>query len=378
VTATIRDIQLIPIAYDLPAGTAYGSARGMVARRAATIVQVLTSDGITGIGEAWGPPEALAGYLETARGCYIGRSIFDQRAIWHLVLAKQYHFGTENALTWLMGGIDIALYDAIGKTLGIPVYQLLGGKVRDRIPVYASGGYITRDPANQLAVQLHRLQGRGFQALKIKIGLNPRSDAERVALARQLFPSAALMVDANGNYTLDLARESMRRIEEYGVFWYEEPLAPQDLEGYRALTASSPIPIATGEALYAAFDFDRMLSMRALDIAQPDLTLCGGLTQGRLVADLCLLRHARLSPHVWGGAVGLAAALHLMAAHPAYPHSDNEAYPPYLEYDAGVNPLRDELLTTPLAPIDGFIAVPGGAGLGVDLNAEALNRFSMS
>lgn len=365
------------MAYDLPPGKAYGSARGLVPRRSATIVRVTSADGVVGIGEAWGPPGMVASYLEFVRGYFVGKSLFDFRAQWHLILARHYHFGTQNALIWLLSGIDIALHDAIGKTFGVPVYQLLGGKVRDSVPVYASGGYITADPTNQLPAQLERLRGGGFGALKIKIGLNPASDRERVVLARTAFPAAHLMVDANGNYTLDSLRASVKRIQDFDVFWYEEPLAPQDFDGYRTLAQTASIPVATGEALYTAFDFDRMLSPRALDIAQPDLTLCGGLSQGKLVADLCMLRHVRFSPHVWGGAVGLAAAVHLMAAQPAYPQSDNAVYPPYLEYDVGDNPLRDELLTTPLRPVDGAIPVPKGPGLGIELDQKALERFRL-
>ncbi len=373
--STIRDIELLALEYPLAPGKGYGSARGLVAKRAATLVKLTTADGIVGMGEAWGPPAAVASFLELARGYYLGRSVFEQRALWNLVLAKHYHFGTQNPLVWLLSGIDIALHDAIGKTFGVPVYQLLGGKLRERIPVYASGGYITQDPDNQLERQLARLEGSGFRALKIKIGLSPKSDAERTALARSAYPHADLMVDSNGNYTLESARASARGLERHGVFWYEEPLAPHDLDGYRALLAQSPIPLAAGEALYTAYDFERMLAPRALDIAQPDLTLCGGLTQGKLIADLCLLRHARMSPHVWGAAVGLAAAVHLMAAHPAYPAGDNEPQPAYLEYDVGDNALRDAILREPLLAVDGHIAVPNRPGLGIELDERALARF---
>jgi D-galactarolactone cycloisomerase len=371
----IRDIELIALEHALAPGKAYGSARGLVQKRTATLVRVHTEDGVLGVGEAWGPPALIAPYLDIVRGYYAGRSIFDQRVLFHHILAKHYHFGAQNALISLLGGIDIALYDAMGKRLGVPVYQLLGGKARDKVAVYASGGYITRDHENQLQYQLRRIADRGYNALKIKIGLNPASDAGRVELARSMFPHAHLMVDANGNYTLDAARESMKRIAPFDVSWYEEPLAPQDFDGYRALHRDTPIPLATGEALYTAYDFDRMLSPRALDVAQPDITLCGGLSQAKLIADLCLLRHARLSPHVWGGAVGLAAAVHLVAAHSPYPHSDNEAQPCYLEYDVGDNRLRDEILKEPLHPVNGFIAVPNKPGLGIELDERAVVRL---
>jgi hypothetical protein len=159
------------------------------------------------------------------------------------------------------------------------------------------------------------------------------------------------------------------------VGWFEEPLAPAEEEGYRLLHARATIPVATGEALYTAFAFDRLLAPRAMDVAQPDLALVGGLSQGRLISQLCTLRHARLSPHVWGSGLGLAAAVHLVAAHPAYPATTNEADPPWVEYDVADNPLRDEILLAPLRPVQGRIAVPMAPGLGVEPDRAALVRF---
>jgi D-galactarolactone cycloisomerase len=183
-------------------------------------------------------------------------------------------------------------------------------------------------------------------------------------------------VDANGNYGLDQVLASMRAIAPFGIDWYEEPLSPADEEGYRALHARSEISIATGEALYTAYAFDRLLAPRVIDIAQPDLALCGGLSQGRLIGQLCTLRHARLSPHVWGTGFGLAAAVHLVAAQPPYPAvAESEADPPWVEYDVAENPLRDELLREPLRPVNGVIPVPLAPGLGVEPDRAALERF---
>ena len=185
-----------------------------------------------------------------------------------------------------------------------------------------------------------------------------------------------ILVDANGNYTVDEALDSMRRIADYGIEWYEEPLPPLDFDGYAVLRARAPIPIATGEALYTAWDFKRLLDLRAVDIVQPDLSLCGGLRAGREIALLARLHHVRLSPHVWGSGVGLAAACHFVASLPDYPHSRNIVQPPLIEYDVGDNALRDGILKEPIIVENGACVLPDRPGLGVELDPLAVRRFS--
>jgi D-galactarolactone cycloisomerase len=372
----IRDIRLIPLAYRMPRVRAYGMARSLTAERGCSLVEVETEDGVVGIGEAWGPAKATAGYLEVIKPAYIGRELFERELIWSDLICRRYHLGLQNQMTACASGINIAIYDALGKTLGLPVCKLLGGLGRDRIPVYASDGYLTGDPDNQLPAQLERIADKGFPGAKFKIGISPKSDEERVRLARDILgEEMLLLVDVNGNYTVDLTLESMRRTMPYDVHLYEEPLPPQDFRGYEVLSARAPLPVATGEALYTVWDFARLIEARAVDIVQPDLTLCGGLDQARAIAMLCQLHNIRFSPHVWGSAVGLAAAVHFMAALPGYPHTDHIPAPTLIEYDVGDNPLRDELLTRPLKPVNGRIAVPEAPGLGIELDPAAIKRF---
>ncbi len=378
-SGTIRDIHLTPLGYSFAEEAAYGMARGLVSSRQTTIVQVTTEEGAVGLGEAWGPAAVTAAYLELVRRYFVGSDLFGHEHIVSLILSRHYHFGIQNQLLACLSGIDMAVRDAIGQTLGVPVYQLLGGKSADRLPVYASGGYITATRGRSLEDQLAPLAGRGFPGAKIKIGLGPASDEERVRTARRVLGDGMLlMVDANGNYTCDVALESMRRIAPYGIHWYEEPLPPQDVRGYRALHAQAPIPIATGEALYTAFDFKRLLDDRSVDVVQPDLSLCGGLGEGKLIARLAALNHVRLSPHVWGGAVGLAAACHFVASLPSYPHAGNVPYPCLIEYDVGDNPLRDSILSAPVGLEDGHLILPDGPGLGIELDPAALDLYRLS
>jgi len=373
--ARIARITLHPVLHVMGEAGAYGMARGLVSARGATIVEIETNTGVSGFGEAWGPPGFVAAYLDFVAADWRGARLVDHGALFHRLLARNYHFGHQNGLMALLSGIDMAVHDALGKEHGLPVHALIGGRARDSVPVYGSGGYFTADPALGLAAQLPRF--RGFAACKIKIGRGVGSDVERVRLTREtLGPDMRIAVDANGNYGLDQVLASMRAIAPFGIDWYEEPLSPADEDGYRALMARRETPIATGEALYTAFAFDRLLAPRAIDIAQPDLALCGGLSQGRLIGQLCTLRHARLSPHVWGTGLGLAAAVHLVAAQPPYPAvAESEADPPWVEYDVADNPLRDELLREPLLPQAGMIPVPDAPGLGVEPDRAALERF---
>lgn len=376
----IRDIRIVGLEYAMPEEKAYGMARGLTSRRGGGIVHIETEDGVVGIGEAWGPAKVAAAYLEIVKPYFVGTSVFAQRGVQQMVFAKHYHFGTQNMLVALFSGIDIAAHDAMGKLLGVPVCDLIGGRQRSHVPVYASGGYFTRDADQQaaLARQLEPHAGKGYPAFKIKIGKNPADDEARVRLARRVIgDDAILTVDSNGNYTVDQVVESIRRIAGHGIGWYEEPLAPQDWKGYAELRQRSPIPIATGEALYEAFDFRRLVDGRLADVVQPDLALCGGLSVARFVGELCATEHLRLSPHVWGTAVGLAAAVHWVASLPSYPHGANVPFPTLVEYDIGENKLRDGLFATPMLAVDGMIAVPEGPGLGVELDPGVVARYTV-
>jgi D-galactarolactone cycloisomerase len=363
----IRSISLTGLEYSLPEESAYGMARGLTSKRGGGLLTIETDDGVRGIGEVWGPTSIGSAYLDLVRPYFIGTSLFGQRRVQQMILAKHYHFGTQNALIAVFSGIDIAAHDAIGRLTGQSVY--------------ASGGYFTRedDQIESLARQLEPHSQSGFKAFKIKIGRNPRDDRERVRTARNVIGDGPLLaVDSNGNYTLDQALESMRMIADYNIGWYEEPLAPQDWRGYRELRQRAPMPVATGEALYEQFDFYRLVSEGLADVLQPDLALCGGLSVARFVGELAATAHLRVSPHVWGTGIGLAAAVAWVASLSDYPHNGNVPAPTLVEYDIGRNPLRDTLLRSPLQRVGGDLLVPTGPGLGIDLDPEALTRHLAS
>ena len=375
----IRDIRVIPLEFNLPTGEGYGSSRGLTNRRGGGLVILETEDGVQGIGEAWGPAAVSHAYLEMVKPLYVGRSVFAQRGAVQTVLARMYHFGTQNQLVALMGGIDIAAHDAMGKLLNLSVADMIGGRQRERVPVYASGGYFTEadDQTGALTRQLEPNAQRGFGAFKIKIGRHPAEDADRAKLARRIIGDAPLLtVDTNGNYTEDGVLESMRRTAPYDIHWYEEPLAPQDWAGYASLKTRSSVPLATGEALYSVFDFRRLIDARLAAVVQPDLTLCGGFDVARTIGILCAAEHLRISPHVWGTGIGLAAAVQFVASLPNYPHGAHVPFPPLVEYDVGRNALQNDIFVEPLRYADGHLDVPTGPGLGVTLDEAAVRRFT--
>nr|WP_255720764.1 mandelate racemase/muconate lactonizing enzyme family protein [Acuticoccus kalidii] len=362
----------------LSEGKAYGMSKSLSGGRQSTLVRLTLEDGTEGWGEAWGMPEVNLVYERFLAAYIVGTDVFDIEHVFGRILARHYHFGIQNQMMAMISGIDIAAKDAAGKLLGLPVSRLIGGKRVDAVPFYASGGYLTETPDADFAPQIEAMAEAGYAAVKIKIGVSPASDETRVATARRILgDDVELLVDINTNYTHDIALESIARLAPYRVGWVEEPLAPQDVAGLSRLNERVAVPIATGEALYTAFDFKRLTDANAADVLQPDLTLCGGFWQGRKVAELALASHVRVSPHVWGGAIGLAAALHYIAALPVYPHADNIPKPTLLEYDLGHNPLRSEILKTPIVPDGNRIAVPEGPGLGVDVDLDAVERYAV-
>jgi D-galactarolactone cycloisomerase len=377
VLSSIRDIRFFALSAPLPEGRAYGMAKSLATVRQTTLVAVDTEDGVTGVGEAWGMPGVNQAYLPLLKSYLLGADVADVELVFTRILARHYHFGLQNAMMGCISGIDIAAKDALGKETGLPVCRLIGGRGATSVPVYASGGYITENSERDFAPQIEAIAAAGHRAAKIKIGVSPSSDLARVQQARDILGDAVeLMVDINSNYTLDLARATLVALAPHRIAWVEEPLAPQDIAGYEILHRLSSVPLAAGEALYTVFDFQRLLERRAVDVVQPDLSLCGGFWQGRRIADMAELHHVRLSPHVWGSGIGLAAAAHYVASRSPYPQAQDAPWPTLLEYDVGENPLREHLLKAPLLADKGMLAVPQGPGLGIEVNWDAVEHYA--
>jgi len=369
-TAQIRSVQAIPLRYSLGANP-YGSSRGLVAARQTTLVRLETSDGVVGWGESFGPTLALVPLIQEVSAALPGAALEAPSPFVAAQLQQHYHRGG-GLHAAAVSGVEVAIWDALGRTLGVTVATLLGGRTRDTLTPYASCGYAREHRDLELFTTELKQESAGIAAAKIKCGFGAREDRLRAEAARSVIgPEATLMVDLNGNYSADQARRSAEAMADADVAWLEEPLAPEDVDG---LTVLRPLDVAlaTGEALYTRYPFRRLIAERLVDVVQPDITKIGGLSEAKTVCELARTWGVRISPHVWGGGIALAAAVQLLASVPDYPHTNHVPDPLWLELDRGDNALRDELLNAPFRPVDGLITVPNEPGLGVDVDERAL------
>jgi D-galactarolactone cycloisomerase len=263
----------------------------------------------------------------------------------------------------------------------------MGGAVRDRVRAYATGCYYSdgysdhQSMLSSLEEEASSYADDGFEILKMKVGLLPIPlDAERVAVVRRAIgDERELLVDANHAYNAATAVRMGRVLEQHRVSWFEEPVVPEDLDGYRQVRSKVDIPIAGGEAAFTRFGFRDLIAGGCVDIAQPDVCVTGGLSEFLKIQALASTWGVQIVPHVWGSGVALAAALHALAVVPPCPHTlapiplHNE---PIVEYDRKHNPLRDELLTERFDLDNGYLRIPTGPGLGVTVDETLLSRYT--
>jgi D-galactarolactone cycloisomerase len=374
----IQSVDPIPVAAGLESG-AYGSARGSSDVRETTLIRVETTDGAVGWGEAFAPPRTTSTLVEELLAERVVGS--DPRSVGTLCTssyADPYHFGGSAFLQTAVSGVEIACWDLIGRETGTPIYRLLGGAERTELTPYASTMYYSateRDIKNPIEAAV----AEGFDAVKIKIGRDPESDVERTRTARErLGDDGYLMVDFNGNYRPHQAVDVIESLEPFDLTWVEEPVPPENWSGYRTVAKEVSVPIAAGEAHFNRFEFKRLVDEGAVDVLQPNVTRCGGLSEASRIADLATTENVMVRPHVWNAGVGLAAAVQFAATVPTYPHSVSSPYPFLFEYDRGENPLRTDLLADPLDPSDGVLSIPDGPGLGIDVDEAAVERYRMA
>jgi D-galactarolactone cycloisomerase len=372
----ITELRVIPIAYTLPDGEGLGDARGFGHERETTLVRIDTDEGTVGWGEAFAPGGIVASTVdELFRDAVIGMDPFDVESLAERSYTDPYHFGGSVFVQSALSAIDIACWDIIGKTVGRPVYRMLGGTECPSLLPYASTMYYTeRD--RPIAEPMEAAVEEGFTAAKIKIGTGTDEDIERVRTAREILgDDARLMVDMNGNYRPRQAIRTAKAITEYDITWIEEPVPPENLSGYREIKQRIDTPLAAGEAHYGRFEFKRLIDDRLVDIVQPNLARCGGLSEARTIADMATTENVAVRPHVWNSAVGLAAAVQFAASVSEYPHTRNVPDPMMVEFDRSPNPLRDDLLESPFDPSDGSLAVPQRPGLGIEIDETALEAY---
>jgi L-alanine-DL-glutamate epimerase-like enolase superfamily enzyme len=352
-----------------------------------TLVRVETDAGLTGFGEAkasvgsLGNQSALVATIEQELGPLLeGEDPRDVARLWERMYnGSRAHYalhygrvfpalGRRGITVSAISGIDMALWDILGRSLDVPVYRLLGGLVHARLPAYASGGWAdAKGIGRELAGYVER---GGFHAVKMRVGAMDGSVAasvKRVYAARSaLGDDLEIMVDAHGTYGVAEAKRFCREVADARLAWFEEPVSGDDKRGCAEVRAATDIPIAAGESEFTRFDFHELAQLRAVDVLQPDLAICGGITEGARIAALAATYQLGLAPHLWGGALMFAAGLHLCAASPS-------AF--IVEYSLLHNPLQHELATEPIVAIDGEVSVPDRPGLGVTINDEFVERY---
>lgn len=364
-----------------------GYSQQYYSKRTAHLVEVTTDEGITGWGECFGPGNiALANRTIVERviaPMVVGENPFDRERLWHKVYNLTRDHGQKGMAIQALSGVDIALWDIAGKATGRPLHDLVGGRCRPAVPVYGYGMMLRRraDLAADFAAEARELEAKGFRAVKMKVGLGPREDVRLVEAVRDaLSDDVRLMVDANHAYTAADAFAVGRVLEQLGVYWFEEPVAPEDRAGYRHLRQNLAVNIAGGEVEFTRWGWRDLLDADCLDIAQPEVCGLGGISEYLKVVALAHSRFTPVQNHVWGSAVAVTVNLHLLCALPDLPGGLHQ-WTAMLEFDTTLNAFRDALPTEPLdilakvASGDGLVAPPDRPGIGVEPDPDLLRRY---
>ena len=326
----------------------FAYSRAWYDTRTAMLVEIETDVGLTGWGECYGPARMTAAVVQSMASWLIGENPLRTDFLWQSIYARLRDHGQKGVVVEGLSGVDIALWDIKGKRFGVPVYLLLGGAFRTEVQAYATGLYRQKsgDPLRYLAEEAAGYVAEGFKAVKLKVGFGAEEDAAVTRAVRSAIGAdVALMVDANHAYDAVSAIRLGRKIEEYDIGWFEEPVPPEDLAGYRAVKAALTIPIAGGECEFTRFGFRELLVSHAVDIIQPDTCAAGGLSECKKIADMAEAFGVRYNPHVWGTGIAIAASLHLLAGVPTHTPTSLAPLQPMLEFDRTEHPIRQAILT---------------------------------
>jgi L-alanine-DL-glutamate epimerase-like enolase superfamily enzyme len=369
----IKDIRLLPLRGATPdGGWDEKLLRGETNLH--TLVEVITDEGVTGLGSVFTSETLIRGAFDVIAPFLVGASALDPTATTEHLHQQSFWQGRGGAITHAISGIDIALWDILGKVTGQPISRLLGGRFRETIKPYGS---LLMDQPGKLCAALQDGVSRGFRAFKIGWGpfgrIDARTDEMIVKAAREtLGEEIELMVDAGGSdafwpHGYKWAWNTSKMLADYNVTWFEEPLRPDDLDGYVRLTEAAPLPIAACEVFTRRQSFLPWIERGAIDYVQPDVTKVGGISEEHRIAQ-CADDHSILFvPHGWNTAVGLAADLQLVAA------AGSARWVEYLTPAAYI----DQLLTEPIElTAEGMIRIPRSPGLGMQWNPDGVAKFT--
>ncbi len=343
--------------------------------RTALLVKIETDAGLIG----WGETSPISGARGTIDGQLapqlIGQNPLDHRRLWRTMWGS--NFG--NALA--VGALDTALLDIRGKALNLSVAELFGGRLRDRVPAYASAmNYLEGlKPEEHYVKEARALVQQGYTALKMRLGRYTVAREALVASAVRdaVGPDIKLMADGNAAYTLATALQMGAELHKLGFEFFEEPL-PQspNYAGYEELRQKLPLSLSAGEAVDSRANAKQLIDRRVMDIIQPDVSLCGGIGEVLFIAELAALSGIRCLPHCWGGAILIAATTHLLSLLPD-PHWGFPTDSPLLELDQSENPWRTEIVREPVAFEKGSVIVPQKPGLGIEVLEDVVKKYAV-
>lgn len=367
----ITDVKTIRLRAAIPTEGQVFSRSGLRTMRSTTLVKVETDDGVYGLGSASGNGELIEAIIaRSVKPLLLGMDPTAIDDIWDVAYYRGGHkeFGTRGVGVVALSGVDIALWDILGKVRGKPIYELLGGKVRDQVPVYATALY--PEEPSKVARRARGFAEQGFRGVKIKVGFDLDQDIRIVRAVRQeLGKDFIVMTDANQGYNIEVGIKAAQAFADAGAFWLEEPLFVEDIAGHAILRERGNTPIAVGENLHMTYGFENFILRGAVDYIQPDVARAGGVTEIRKISALAAAHKVPVSLHTWGDGVALAASIHLSAA-------IQDCI--LMELDYTYNPLREELLKVPFKVADGCLTPSDQPGLGIELNEDALHRFAFA
>jgi len=361
----------------------FAFSQGWVNERSATLIEIKTNEGIAGWGEAFcqglEPPEISAAVIENAlKPILLEQCPLDIEVLWHKMYSTTRDYGRKGSVISAISAVDIALWDIAGKYYNEPIHQLLGGAFRNKIKPYATGFYRLKGKgeANRLAEEAISHYENGFDHMKVKLGFGIEDDLKCMERIYSVLKNknVTLMIDTNHAYGRSEALLLGKQLEDYRLRWYEEPVVPEDINGYSELKSKLNIPIAGGENEHTLFGFKSLFENNAVDIAQPDIGSCGGITGAKQIINLAHSFGVEVNPHVWGSAIAQAASIQVIASIPVT-HFSIFAREPILEYDQSSHPFRRELLTSPIELVNGMINVPKEKGLGIDINLNTIKKY---
>lgn len=385
----ITNVEAFWLRCPIPKEKQHFSDYGLLTNFDMTLVVVTTEDGLQGFGEAKaavgssGVCASIVSCIENElKPILIGKDAKDINRLWeemyngtrdHYALSRGRKFpilGRRGLTISAMSGVDTALWDLKGKALGVPVMDLWGGACRDVMPAYASGGWAGVD---QIGAQLNGYVAKGFGGVKMRVGVMDKTvqnSIDRVKAARAaLGPDIKLMADAHGTFSVPEAKQFCRGVEDCNLYWFEEPISPDNRHGTAEVRASTAIPIAAGESEFTSFDIRDLLEVRALDVIQPDAAIIGGISEAMRVAHLASVHQVELAPHCWGSAFSFMAGLNVAFASPAAT---------IIEFSLGGNPMMYDLVKEQIKVEDGVIAAPTRPGLGLTPNWDFVQEFKQN